>query len=209
MKMRIHGLLLGVCLFSPLTLGAAETTKALLPEGAVARYGFPRMTHSEPVRAIRWLPDQKRIATRTQKHLFLWDVETGGCLWHVPLADDTCGLLEHVHPGMLLVSCGPDVCFLDETGKTRHKLRLGPGSAWNAVVSLNGKQLLIVWVQGPSILYDITEQGPQEPGRVIYQGRLGAPQFTADGLTLVGVRHRERSEERRVGKEWRSRWSPY
>src|SRR3712207_9582892 len=34
--------------------------------------------------------------------------------------------------------------------------------------------------------------------------RLGIPVYK-----LLGLGYPERSEERRVGKEWRSRWSPY
>ena len=30
-----------------------------------------------------------------------------------------------------------------------------------------------------------------------------------EGMTIVGIDFRDRSEERRVGKECRSRWSPY
>src|SRR3712207_9259623 len=33
--------------------------------------------------------------------------------------------------------------------------------------------------------------------------------FNANGLAALEDRHRSRSEERRVGKECRSRWSPY
>src|SRR3712207_1324320 len=47
-------------------------------------------------------------------------------------------------------------------------------------------------------------------GCLLYELVCGAPPFTGDSPVSVAYQHvRERSEERRVGKECRSRWSPY
>ena len=40
---------------------------------------------------------------------------------------------------------------------------------------------------------------------VVLEKKWGAPTITNDGVSIA----KERSEERRVGKECRSRWSPY
>gem|GEM_PF-2168923 len=47
----------------------------------------------------------------------------------------------------------------------------------------------------------------------IDNGRLGIPVYFSlcgkDALDIIGTKKQMRSEERRVGKECRSRWSPY
>src|SRR5256884_1323528 len=42
-----------------------------------------------------------------------------------------------------------------------------------------------------------------------FTGEVSAPMLAEAGCRYVIIGHSERSEERRVGKECRSRWSPY
>src|SRR5437867_873211 len=70
--MATRWILLGVLLSLPAPLAAQDGAKSPpLPEAAIARYGSPRMRHPEEVRRVLWLPDQKRVVTRTQNHVFL------------------------------------------------------------------------------------------------------------------------------------------
>ena len=183
----------GIVLSLPASVAAQTPEKPLpLPDAAIARYGSPRMRHPENVQRVLWLPDQKRVATRTPNHVFLWDLMTGHCLWQVPLPGGNEQLLEHTRQGHLIAQSGTEVRFLDESGKTRHVLRqAGKQQPWNYIVSDNGKRLIIVWREGPTIIYDLTEKGPIEPGRRISDNVIYAPQFTADGNTLICVTNKD------------------
>ena len=68
------------------------------------------------------------------------------------------------------------------------------------------------WLKGET-LYEQVEKA-LKGGVTLVQLRekeLSEPEFEAEGRSLLELchRYRVRSEERRVGKECRSRWSPY
>src|SRR2546422_3736202 len=58
-------------------------------------------------------------------------------------------------------------------------------------------------------IYDLREGPLDLPRRHVRVGRPHRAVGAELDLTRVGDARRERSEERRVGKECRSRWSPY
>ena len=75
---------------------------------------------------------------------------------------------------------------------------------------------LVVWNRTPDRLAELLDLGATMADSIAQAAGLGAPVITmlADDDALAQVARGpggliERSEERRVGKECRSRWSPY
>ena len=65
-------------------------------------------------------------------------------------------------------------------------------------------------LRGVNVLADAVTVTLGPRGRnVILEKSFGAPNVTKDGVTVAKEIEDHRSEERRVGKECRSRWSPY
>src|SRR3712207_6026146 len=87
-----------------------------------------------------------------------------------------------------------------------------------AVRALDGDDLLITDDSGPIGLAGVMGGASTEIGDGTTAVLLEAAHWEPTGVARTARRHRlpseaakrfERSEERRVGKEWRSRWSPY
>ena len=75
------------------------------------------------------------------------------------------------------------------------------------VTGENSRQSILRGVNALADAVKIT-LGPKGRNAVI-EKKFGAPIITKDGVTVAKEIELDRSEERRVGKECRSRWSPY
>src|SRR5687768_744704 len=157
-----------------------------LPVGAIARFGSERMRHPDDVMLIDWSADQKQLATRTSKEVYLWDVETGRRIWQRPLEPGQDWYAFKFARGNNIVTHDRKALyFFDQNGKPRYTLTRPGSSPWSCEVSPNGKRLVVVWNGGPSIVYDLTDKGPIAPGREITKGIAYAPQFSEDGDTFI------------------------
>src|SRR4051812_7368696 len=111
MIMSPRHLLLCVCIFLSPQMAFAQADA--LPEGALLRFGASQLWHADEVKRVAWLPDGKRIATRTEYHVALWDIATRRRLWNVALPGGTQRLLEYAPPGFLITQESDGVAFLD------------------------------------------------------------------------------------------------
>src|SRR2546426_9166316 len=104
----------------------------------------------------------------------------------------------------------PEIYVMDADGTNASRLTNSPGLDGDAAFTADGqvvayhslrtghRQIFLQPITGSDAV-----QLTQEPAD------NSQPTVSPDGETIAFVSNRERSEERRVGKEGRSRWSPY
>ena len=115
------------------------------------------------------------------------------------------------------------IFFLSSCGESKDGSKDNHGYGWAYDISYNGLLLRGKWQLEPEEIYEIYTKainciGYAEPPFIIFKSG------STNGINSCGVYYKdpalivinkdcrsyqERSEERRVGKECRSRWSPY
>ena len=172
--------------------------------------------HSNSVSAVAIAPDGKTaISASRDDTLKIWDTETGRELKTLTGHSDSVTAVAIAPDGKTAISASDDKTLKiwdTETGRELKNLTGHSFSVTAVAIAPDGKTAISASSDTTLKIWN-TETGRELKTLTGHSSSVTAVAITPDGKTAISASWDKtplkRSEERRVGKECRSRWSPY